>query len=272
MPELPEVQTTVNGLQKIINKHIVGILINTRKLRYIVPRNLKKIAENSRIKKIYRIAKYIVIDVSGSKTLIFHLGMSGRIKIIKTIKYKTSKHDHILLKLENKSFFVFNDMRKFGFVDIANTKDLLNKKYFIKLGLDPFDLKLNKNYLLDKFKNSKVSLKQMLLNQQVISGIGNIYACEILFDAKLSPFIEVKKLKSIKIDKLIISIRKILSKAIVYGGTTIKDYESTDGTLGNFQNNFKVYNKNNQKILNFTIKRIKQSGRSTYYCPELQKG
>ena len=167
--------------------------------------------------------------------------------------------------------FVFNDTRKFGFFDYSKSFNLKNKRYLLKLGLDPFDKKLNKDYLLSNFKNSKSSIKQLLLNQRIISGIGNIYACEILYDARISPLILGYQLNVLMIERLIISIRKILNKAILSGGTTIKNYVSTDGTLGNFQTKFKVYNRENKKILNHKIKRIQQSGRSTFYCPNIQK-
>ena len=271
MPELPEIQTTVSGLQLIINKQITNIKINTKKLRYLVPKKIIKISKNRKIIKVYRIAKYILVELSGNVTLIFHLGMSGRIRLLTINGYKTIKHDHILIYLNHKNVLVFNDPRKFGFIDYAKSSNLKNKKYLVKLGLDPFDKKLNKDYLLSNFKNSKSSIKQLLLNQRIISGIGNIYACEILYDAKISPLLPGCHLNVGMIEKLIISIRKILNKAILSGGTTIRNYTSIDGTLGNFETKFKVYNRENEKILNHKIKRIKQSGRSTFYCPNIQK-
>ena len=271
MPELPEVQTTVSGLQLIIKQRITSIKINTTKLRYLVPKNIIKVTNNRKILKIYRIAKYIIFDLSSNITLVIHLGMSGRIKLLKTINYKKNKHDHILINLHNKNILVFNDPRKFGFIDVSYTSELKKKKYLLKLGLDPFEDKLNASYLLKKFKNSKSPIKQLLLNQQIVTGIGNIYACEILYDAKISPFIPGSKLSGRNILRLVQSMRKILQKAILSGGTTIRDYVSTDGTLGNFQNKFKVYNKEGKKISRFKIKRIKQCGRSTFFCPGLQK-
>ena len=271
MPELPEVQTTVSGLQLITNKYITSITINTIKLRYLIPKNITKLANNRKILKIYRIAKYIIFELSGDVSLIFHLGMSGRIRLIKMNDYKIIKHDHILIKLNNKTILVFNDPRKFGFIDLSMTYKLKNKKYFLKLGLDPFERKLNKDYLFNRFKNSKSSIKQLLLNQKIITGIGNIYACEILYDAKISPFIPGNQLNALMIERLIQSMRKILKKAILYGGTTLRNYVSIDGTLGNFQTKFKVYNKEGKKISRFKIRRVKQDGRSTFFCPGLQK-
>ena len=271
MPELPEVQTTVTGLQLIIKKSIVNIKINTPKLRYLVPKNIIKVINNRKILKIYRIAKYIIFELSGEVALIFHLGMSGQIRLFKMNNYKMMKHDHILINLNNENILVFNDQRKFGFIDFSMTSKLKNKKYFSKLGLDPFEKKFNKEYLLNKFNKSKSSIKQLLLNQKIITGIGNIYACEILYEAKISPFMPGNQLDACTIERLIKSIRKVLKKAILFGGTTLKNYISADGTLGNFQNKFKVYNKEDKKISKFKIVRIKQCGRSTFFCPGLQK-
>ena len=271
MPELPEVQTTVSGLQLIIKKRIISIRINTTKLRYIIPQKIIKLAKNRKILKIYRVAKYIIFELSDDMSLIFHLGMSGRIRLLPMNDYRVIKHDHILIKLNNKIILAFNDPRKFGFIDYSMTSKLKNKKYFLKLGLDPFERKLNKDYLFSRFRNSKSSIKQLLLNQKIITGIGNIYACEILYDAKISPFILGNLLNVHMIERLIKSMRKILKKAILSGGATLRDYVSTDGTLGNFQTKFKVYNKEGENISRFKIRRIKQYGRSTFFCPGLQK-
>ena len=271
MPELPEVQTTVNGLQSLLGKEITNIKLYTTKLRYLIPKNIIKIAKNNKILEIYRIGKYIILKLSNNYSLVFHLGMSGRLRISKAINYQFVKHDHILLFIKNRKILSFNDPRKFGFIDLAISKKIYKKKYIIKLGLDPFDIKLNYHYLLNKISNSKVPIKQILLDQRIIAGIGNIYASEILYDAKISPFTPGFYLDNDKLKNLIKSIRKILKKAINFGGTSIRDYAAIDGTLGNFQHKFKVYNKEKQKILGFKIKRVVQYGRSTFYCPSVQK-
>ena len=271
MPELPEVQTTVSCLQLLVNKKINSININTKKLRYTIPINSILQVKNKEIIKIYRIAKYIIFEINNNFSLIFHLGMSGRMKLLQFYEYKKEKHDHIVIKLSNDNILIFNDPRKFGFVDFSFTSEMKNKKYLMKLGADPFEKNFNRNYLFNNFKKSKASIKQLLLNQKIVSGIGNIYACEILFDAKISPFILGNQMNKQMINKLIVSTKKILTKAISQGGSTLRNYMSADGTLGNFQNNFKVYNRENTKIGNFKIRRIKQSGRSTYFCPKLQR-
>jgi len=271
MPELPEVQTTVDGLQLILKKYIYSLTINTTKLRYKVPKKIIKLSYNRKIIDIYRIAKYIIIELSGKIKLIFHLGMSGRMRLIKIKDYKAIKHDHILVNLNDENILVFNDPRKFGFIDYSINPKLEDKKYLMKLGLDPFSKTLNKKYLFNKFKYSKRTIKQLLLDQKIIAGIGNIYACEILFDSQISPFIPGKDLNIFMIIKLIKSIRKVLKKAILHGGSTLQNYSSIKGTIGNFQKKFKVYNRENERILNFKIYRIKQCGRSTFFCPEIQK-
>ena len=271
MPELPEVQTTVNGLQPLIHKEITKIKLYSTKLRYKIPKNITKVAKNLIILKIYRLGKYIIFNCSNNYSLVFHLGMSGRLKISNINDYDYKKHDHILLFINGFNILLFNDPRKFGFVDIVKTHLINNKKYIAKLGIDALDCNFTFNYLFVKIKNSKVTIKQILLNQGIISGIGNIYASEILFDAKISPFTRGSELSITQIRRLTQSIQKILYKAINFGGTSIRNYASTDGTLGKFQNKFKVYNKENKKILGFRIRRVIQSGRSTFYCPGIQK-
>ena len=270
MPELPEVQTTVSGLKKLINKEITKIRIYSTKLRYNIPNNIAKILKTNKFTKIYRIGKYIIGDLKDNYCIVFHLGMSGRLRIIKKANYKKNSHDHLIIDF-NKSILIFNDVRKFGFVDLFPRTQLKTKKYIKSLGLDALDTKLNQKYLEIKLKKSIVPIKQILLNQKMIAGIGNIYACEILYDAKISPLIKGCNLNYSMRLKLIKSIKKILKKAIKSGGSTLKDYISADGTLGNFQNNFRVYNRENKTILGHKIKRINQYGRSTYYCPDLQK-
>ena len=267
MPELPEVETTIRALRTIRNKKIIKIVINTKKLRFSIPKHIKFI-NNIKISNIRRIAKYIIIDLNNNNSLIFHLGMSGRLRISNKTYYR-EKHDHVIISF-HKNNLIFNDSRRFGFIDIVFTNKLYQKNYISNLGPDALSKNYDKNYIYKKINKSEVPIKQIILNQKILSGIGNIYASEILFDAKISPLTRGKSLNYIQISKLIISIRKILRKAINHGGSSIRDYKSADGTLGNFQSNFKVYNREGLKISNFKIKKIVQYGRSTYYCPKIQ--
>ena len=269
MPELPEVETTVKSLNILKNKKVTNVDIYIKKLRYLVPNLDLKNVINCKIKGLRRIAKYIIIDFENSESVIIHLGMSGRLKITK-LNVSLVKHDHLVFKCENLKL-IFNDPRKFGFIDIVKSKNINNLSYIKKLGIDALDKKLTEDYLHEKFKNSQVLIKQLLLNQYIVAGIGNIYACEILFDAKISPLRKGRSLKRSQIGTILKSIRKILRKAIKYGGSSINDYVSADGTLGNFQKNFKVYGRQGYKIRGYEIKKVVLHGRSTFFCPNIQK-
>ncbi len=269
MPELPEVETTVKSLNILKNKKVINLDVHVKKLRYLVPHTKLKKIINCKIINLRRIAKYVIIDFDNFRSVIIHLGMSGRLKIIKII-VPIKKHDHLILTFNNQKL-IYNDPRRFGFVDIVETNKINNIRYINKLGIDALDKNLSEEYLFKKFHKSDVLIKQLLLNQYIVSGIGNIYACEILFDAKISPFRKGNSLKKYQIGTIIKSIRKILKKAIKYGGSSINDYVSPDGTLGNFQKNFKVYGKEGYKIKGYDIKKEVLYGRSTFFCPEIQK-
>ena len=269
MPELPEVETTVKSLNILKNKKVINLDIHAKKLRYSVPHlELKKII-NYKIINLRRIAKYVIVDFENSRSVIVHLGMSGRLKIIK-VNTPNTKHDHLVFKFNNLKL-IYNDPRRFGFVDVVLSDKINNIKYIKKLGIDALDKNLSEEYLYNKFYKSNVLIKQLLLNQYIVAGIGNIYASEILYDAKISPLRKGKSLKKYQIGTIVKSTRKILRKAIRYGGSSINDYISPDGTLGNFQNNFKVYGREGQKIKGFKIKKVVLYGRSTFFCSEMQK-
>ena len=269
MPELPEVETTVKSLNILKNKKVINVDIHVKKLRYLVPHlDLKNII-NYKITNLRRIAKYIIIDFDNLKSVIIHLGMSGRLKIVKP-NVVFAKHDHLVFKFNNLKL-IFNDPRRFGFVDIVNSEKVNNISYIKKLGIDALDNKLSEDYLFNKFKNSQVLIKQLLLNQYIVAGIGNIYACEILYDAKISPLRKGRSLKKSQIGTILKSSRRILRKAIKYGGSSINDYVSPDGVLGNFQKNFKVYGRETYKIKGCVIRKVVLHGRSTFFCPDIQK-
>jgi len=270
MPELPEVETTIRGLKSIIGSTIINIKINTPKLRFIIPKNISRLAKVEII-DIKRRGKFIIFLLSNDYSIILHLGMSGRLRLFEVSKYEKKKHDHFVLRTNEDHLLVFNDARRFGFIDYGKTKNMFEKKYILSLGREALGRNLNGRYLISKISNTKVPIKQILLDQSIIAGIGNIYACEILFNARISPLVQGKDLSLYECKKIITSIKVVLKKAIKHGGSTLRDYVATDGTLGNFQNNFKVYNRGGKTILEKTVKKIVQYGRSTYYCPDLQK-
>jgi formamidopyrimidine-DNA glycosylase len=269
MPELPEVETTVKSLNILKNKKVINVDIHVKKLRYLVPHLDIKNIINYKITDLRRIAKYIIIEFDNIKSVIIHLGMSGRLKIVKP-NVTLNKHDHLVFKFNNLKL-IFNDPRRFGFVDIVNSKKINNISYIKRLGIDALDNKLSVDYLFNKFKNSQVLIKQLLLNQYIVAGIGNIYACEILYDAKISPLRKGSSLKRSQIGTILKSSKKILRKAIKFGGSSINDYVSPDGILGNFQKNFKVYGRAGYKIKGCEIKKVVLHGRSTFFCPDIQK-
>ena len=269
MPELPEVETTVKSLNILKNKKVINVDIHVKKLRYLVPHLDIKNIINYKVTGLRRIAKYIIIEFDNIKSVIIHLGMSGRLKIVKP-NLTLNKHDHLVFKFNNLKL-IFNDPRRFGFVDIINLEKVSSVSYIKKLGIDALSNKLSEDYLFNKFKNSQVLVKQLLLNQYIVGGIGNIYACEILYDAKISPLRKGCNLKRSHIGTILKSSRRILRKAIKYGGSSINDYVSPDGILGNFQNNFKVYGREGFKIKGCEIKKVVLHGRSTFFCPDIQK-
>ena len=276
MPELPEVETTVRDLNIIVGFSIINIKLNRNNLRYPIPKNKISLTKNSKILSIIRVAKYIVLNLSIKYSIIIHLGMSGRLKIFNTKKYENKeKHDHIEIFLTNGIKLIFNDPRRFGIFDILKTHDIYNSKYFHNLGKDPFDKDFEEKYLFNKINKSKSSIKSLLINQKIVSGIGNIYACEILFDSKISPKLRGKDFTINKTKVLIKSIKKILKIAINNRGTSLKNYYLINGTLGSYQNRFKVYNKEGKYIKigrkKAKIIKIIQLGRSTFFCPFVQK-
>ena len=278
MPELPEVETIKESLKRAIDgAFIESIVVRNRRFRESIPDEFEKIISNSNIKKIYRIAKYVVIDLDNEYSIIWHFGMSGRIKFTNSID-DLDKHDHVIIKLNN-GYIIYNDARRFGLITYTKTTEINNHHLFSKIGVDPFDTNLNATYLLNKLKNKNIEIKIALLDQSIINGIGNIYASEALYDARISPF---KKSCSISLDeanKLIESIQKILKKAIKAGGSTLKDYKKPDGSTGYFQNEHCVYNKTGQRCPNCCcdisktsgIKKATQGDRSTFFCETLQK-
>ena len=276
MPELPEVETIVRTLKSLEGFSIVSIKLYRKKLRYMIPKNVSFIIKNSKIILVYRKAKYIIIELDNSFSIIIHLGMSGRIKFYKIENSPIlEKHDHIEIFISNNIKIIMNDPRRFGIFDIIKTKKINQHKYFSSLGKDPLSQDFNFTYLNAKINTSHSPIKNLLLNQKIISGIGNIYACEILFDSRISPLKKGKNISEKKLKHLLNSIKKILKKAINNKGSSIKNYRLADGSLGNFQNKFNVYNKAGKyiKIKNKNMKIIKtiQSGQSTFYCPFLQK-
>lgn len=270
MPELPEVETVRRGLEGLIGKKIVKIFRSEKKLRSISTLDLL-ILNNKTINKINRRARYLIINFSGDYSLIVHLGMSG--SIIVDGKTKHPQHDHFICNFNNGSQLIFNDPRRFGFVDLVYTKDLDKHKMLANLGPEPLSAQFDEKYLAKKLSSKKMNIKTTMMDNEIVVGVGNIYINESLFETKISPLRDACSLTKTEIKKLVDNIKNILQKAIELGGSSINDYVNSAGKQGNFQNNFKVYGNNGKKCLHCKniITKIVQNGRSSFFCKNCQK-
>ena len=277
MPELPEVETIKNAICKAIGyANIITVNVNDNRFRQIIPDDFAKKISGTKIVDYKRIAKYIIISLDNGYCIIWHLGMSGRVKICDTIP-KLEKHDHVVFETSN-GIVIYHDPRRFGLLTYCKTDEIAKNKIFQNSGLDPFDERLTAQLLHEKLKNKKVAIKIALLDQKIISGIGNIYASEALFEAKILPTREALSLSLDECGALIDAVKNVLQKAILAGGSTLRDYKKPDGSLGYFQNQHCVYNKTGMPCPNCTcglknggIQKIVLGGRSTFFCSVKQK-
>ena len=284
MPELPEVEVVTRSLKRTIkNQKIIKITVNNRNLRFRLEKNFEHILKNKIIKKIERKSKYIVFDFDNHFYVILHLGMSGTLHIpskkkITNLSFYSNpilpkKHNHVIIDFK-KFKLIYNDPRRFGYFKILNSKYEFDK-YFTRIGPEALDKSFNLIYLKGKIKNRKKNIKNFLLDQKIVSGIGNIYANEILFQSQISPMKSVKKLTLTDLNKIIKFSRITLKNAIKFGGSSIRDFKSISGDGGSFQTKFKVYNRDNQKCskskCDGIIKKKYISNRSTFICNFCQK-
>ena len=284
MPELPEVEVVTRSLRKTIKNHrIIKITVNNRNLRFKLPENFEHVLKNKIVKNIKRKSKYIIFDFDNDLYTILHLGMSGTLHIPKNKKISNlsfycnpilpKKHNHIIINFK-KFKLIYNDPRRFGYFKILKNKYDL-EEYFKRIGPEPLNKKFNLLYLKKKIENRKKNIKNFLLDQKIVAGIGNIYANEILFKSQISPMKSVKELSQIDLNKIVKFSRLILRNAIKFGGSSIKDFKNTSGIGGSFQSKFKVYDRENLKCKNNKCKGIIQkryiSNRSTFICNFCQR-
>ena len=276
MPELPEVETVCLALSKILNNSKVSnIKIFRKDLRWTIKDNLELDLKEKILKKPFRRGKYILIPTSKAHILLFHLGMSGTIKILSG-EYKVIKHDHVKINIETEdnNYFtiVYNDPRRFGYIDFFHVSKIKNHFLLKKLGVEPFEKDFTIEYLQKKIYNKSKCVKNFLMDQSIISGIGNIYANEILYKANISPLRTVDKLNKEHLKSIIVATKFILKKSINVGGTSIRNHLQPDGKLGYFVQKLNVYGKNKSKCnkCNNVIVLININNRSTYYCSNCQ--
>ena len=267
MPELPEVETTVRGLEAVLaGRRLVRVEPRRDDLRRAIPVDLGQRLTGARVKNLGRRAKYGLIATDRGDTLIFHLGMSGHWRIDPA---ELDKHDHLLVETDDGRRLTLNDARRFGTLDLVPTDEIDEWPAFKALGPEPFDL--DPKWLKSRFAGRSAPIKVLLLDQRIVAGLGNIYACEALFHSGIHPTRAAGSLSLPRIAKLTVAIAKVLDEAIAAGGSSLRDFVSPDGTLGYFSKHFAVYGREGERCGGGgTVRRIVQGGRSTFYCPKCQ--
>jgi len=290
MPELPEVETVRRGLQPVLEGHrITRVQTRRGNLRIPFPDGFGQRLTGRRVAHLRRRAKYLLADLDSGETLVIHLGMSGRLTIYKSGKALPldgaegesvaaeeghGPHDHVVLETDAPARIVYTDHRRFGLMTILETAAIMDDKLFKGLGPEPLDKAFTPAVLGAALTGKKTSIKAALLDQRVVAGIGNIYACEALWRAGISPRRLASTIPGARAGKLVPAIKKVLEDAIEAGGSTLRDYAKADGSLGYFQHHFRVYDREGARCprrgCTGTIRRIVQTGRSTFYCPKCQ--
>lgn len=273
MPELPEVEIVKKGLQGIIGKNtlIEKIELKRKDLRFPIPRKLITFVKNKKIKTIKRRAKYLLFELEDDFIIISHLGMTGIWR--KLEGDKLIKHDHIILHCSGDLKLVYNDPRRFGILDYSLKSKLTKHKLFSHLGPEPLDKIFDFTYLYEKTRNKQSSIKNLIMNQEIVVGVGNIYAAEALFNSKIKPQRKAKTITKKECELLVKEIKTVIDNAIKVGGSSISDFKNIDGDLGYFQHNFKVYGRDGApcKICESILLKKIIGGRSSVYCPTCQK-
>jgi formamidopyrimidine-DNA glycosylase len=281
MPELPEVETVRRGLSPAFVGHRIARAEARRPdLRFPLPERFVARLEGRQVHALRRRAKYLLADLDSGETLAMHLGMSGSFRVEEQPVGEfyhprgAPVHDHVVFHFEAGARVVYNDPRRFGFMDLIATAALDRHPLFAAMGMEPLGPDFNARALAEALSGSRAPMKAALLDQRRVAGLGNIYVCEALHRAKISPMREAGSLKPRETAKLADSIRDVLTAAIEAGGSTLRDHRQTDGTLGYFQHNFTVYDREGAACgharCGGIISRAVQSGRSTFYCGACQ--
>ena len=283
MPELPEVETVRRGLQPVMEgSTILRADVRRPGLRWPFPKGMANRLRGQRVERLRRRSKYILVDLSSGETLIIHLGMSGRILVSDEPQGRfhrpisaSERHDHVVLHMTDGATVTFNDARRFGAMDLASTDSLEEHRLLAGLGPEPLGNSFHDDVLIERFHRKNAPVKSVLLDQKIVAGLGNIYACESLYRSKISPTRKAGQISNPQIRALVSAIRQVLNDAIEAGGSSLRDFRHSDGELGYFQHSFNVYGREGQPCrkrgCGGNIARIVQSGRSTFYCPKCQR-
>jgi len=270
MPELPEVETTVRGLTPVLEgERLARVTTRRGDLRRPFPDDLAQRMTGATVTGLGRRAKYGLIDTDRGDTMIFHLGMSGRWRVDPS---ELDKHDHLLIETDGGRHVALNDPRRFGSIDLVSTAALADFPAFKALGPEPLGPDLTAAYLKQALKGRVASIKQMLLDQRIVAGLGNIYVCEALYAARISPKRAAGRISRARLDRLVPAIRAVLESAIEAGGSSLRDFAHPDGNLGYFSKQFMVYGREGEPCgCGGTVQRYVEGGRSTFWCPACQK-
>ncbi|WP_170448626.1 bifunctional DNA-formamidopyrimidine glycosylase/DNA-(apurinic or apyrimidinic site) lyase [Ruegeria arenilitoris] len=283
MPELPEVETVRRGLAPAMEGVVIERAdVNRPDLRWPFPERMAERLTGQRVERLRRRSKYILADLSGGETLLIHLGMSGRMTVSgdplgQFVHHHPmpQKHDHVVFHMANGARITFNDPRRFGAMDLMPTATAEQHKLLAVLGPEPLGNDFNETYLIDAFRGRGTPVKAALLDQRIVAGLGNIYVCEALYRARVSPRRKAGQISAGRVEALVPVIRTVLAEAIEAGGSSLRDFRQADGELGYFQHSFDVYGREDQPCrtegCGAEIRRITQSGRSTFYCAQCQR-
>ncbi|WP_158971021.1 bifunctional DNA-formamidopyrimidine glycosylase/DNA-(apurinic or apyrimidinic site) lyase [Chachezhania sediminis] len=283
MPELPEVETVRRGLAPVMEGRVIARAeVRRPDLRWPFPPDMAARLTGQTVVRLGRRSKYMLAELSGGETLLVHLGMSGRMTVsgdplgrFEHAHSAPDKHDHVVLEMADGTRITMNDPRRFGAMDLLPTEGMETHRLLAGLGPEPLGNAFNADHLADRLAGRKTSIKAALLDQRNVAGLGNIYVCESLYRARISPKRQAGRIGRERIEALVQSIRDVLTDAIAAGGSSLKDYRQADGELGYFQHSFDVYGREGQPCrrpdCGGTVTRIVQSARSTFYCPTCQR-
>ncbi len=270
MPELPEVETTVLGLRPVLEgEQIARVLLRRADLRRPFPVDLGQRLTGARVTALHRRAKYGLIDTDRGDTMIFHLGMSGRWRVDPS---ETLTHDHLVLTTGAGRTLALNDARRFGSVDLVPTADLAAYPPFAVMGPEPLGPDFTANYLRTALEGRAAPIKAMLLDQRIVAGLGNIYVCEALHMAGITPSRAAGRIAGVRLGALVEAVREVLTAAITAGGSTLRDYARPDGELGYFSKQWRVYGREGEACgCGALVLRRPEGGRSTFWCSKCQR-
>ncbi|MBJ6372108.1 bifunctional DNA-formamidopyrimidine glycosylase/DNA-(apurinic or apyrimidinic site) lyase [Sedimentitalea arenosa] len=283
MPELPEVETVRRGLAPVmVGQRIALAEVNRPDLRWPFPPDMADRLTGRRVLGLRRRSKYILADLDSGETLLVHLGMSGRMTVSgdplgRFVHDHPAKapHDHVVLNMESGARITFNDPRRFGAMDLMDTAHADDHKLLAVLGPEPLGNDFHETHLVAAFRGRRSPVKSVLLDQKTVAGLGNIYVCEALFRARISPRRHAGRIAEARVAGLVPIIRRVLQDAIDAGGSSLRDFRQADGELGYFQHSFDVYGRENAPCrtpgCTSNVRRIVQSGRSTFYCSHCQR-